>query len=356
MTATPARLVRAAALACIAAAAAAPLAGQETLERPPALSGGWVGYAGLLHVNVPFRFSAPDGAVLAVPTFELGMGLPMRVLAGARFAPHSPVVPGRPDEWEAFGRIGREVVVGEAPVDVALGAAYHGGARSIDGEASVARWFGPVRLLGEGRVLGRAFGGGRTRAALGAGAVVHPLEGRAPLALAGSAATLLDRDGGERVAWSAGVQLGASFTTHTLSAFATNTPTGTLQGLSLGDGTVRVGMEITLPIPAGRFLGWYLPREQAREAVVTGADAAPAVVADMRRYLFAPMQIEVPVGTTVEWVNRDGAVHTVSADDGTWNSGPVEQGERWRATFTRPGRYPYHCGPHPFMMGVVVVR
>jgi plastocyanin len=342
-------------VSCAAAVwAAAPAGAQETLERAPGTPGGWVGYTGLLYANVPFRFSTIDGEVVSLPTFELGMGLP-RSLVGVRFAPGSATVPGHPTEWEPFGRIARQVDVGGAAVDVAVGAAFNGAARSVDGEASVARWFGPLRLIGEGRALSRAFGD-RTRGALAGGAVLHPLEGRAPLALTGSVGTLLGRSPGENVAWSAGAQLGASFTDHTLSVFATNTPSSTLQGLSRGDGTLRIGVEMTIPVPAGRFLGWYLPREIAREAVDGDADGEPAVVAAIARYLFAPKEIEIRAGSTVEWVNADAVVHTVAADDGTWDSRAVQPGERWRATFTRPGRYPYHCGPHPFMKGVIVVR
>jgi plastocyanin len=337
-----------------AIAAAAPAGAQETLERAPGTPGGWIGYTGLLYANVPFRFSTADGEVVSAPTFEIGLGLP-RSLVGVRFAPGSATVPGHPTEWEPFGRVARQVDVGGEALDVAVGAAFNGAARSVDGEASVARWFGPLRLIGEGRVLSHAFGGG-ARAVLAGGAVFHPLEGRGPLALTGSVGTLLGRSNAENVAWTAGAQLGASFTDHTLSVFATNTPSSTLQGLSRGDGTLRIGLEMTIPVPAGRFLGWYLPREVAREAVEGDSAAAPAVVAAMARYLFAPKEIEVRAGSTVEWVNADAVVHTVAADDGTWDSRAVQPGERWRATFTRPGRYPYHCGPHPFMKGVVVVR
>jgi plastocyanin len=337
-----------------AIAAAAPASAQETLERAPGTPGGWIGYTGLLYANLPYRFSRADGEILSAPTLEIGLGLP-RSLVGVRFAPGSAAVPGHPTEWEPFGRIARQVEVGGEALDVALGAAFNSAARSVDGEASVARWFGPLRLIGEGRVLSRAFGDA-TRGAVVGGAVLHPLEGRAPLALTGSVGTLLGRSPGENVAWTAGAQLGASFTDHTLSVFATNTPSSTLQGLSRGDGTLRIGLEVTLPVPAGRFLGWYLPREEAREAVDGDADGEPAVVAAIARYLFAPKEIEIRAGSTVEWVNADAVVHTVAADDGTWDSRAVQPGERWRATFTRPGRYAYHCGPHPFMKGVIVVR
>ena len=64
----------------------------------------------------------------------------------------------------------------------------------------------------------------------------------------------------------------------------------------------------------------------------------------------------VRAGSVVEWVNRDAVVHTVNAEDGTFHSGAIEAGQSWRARFDEPGRYPYYCGPHPYMKGIVVVR
>jgi plastocyanin len=58
----------------------------------------------------------------------------------------------------------------------------------------------------------------------------------------------------------------------------------------------------------------------------------------------------------VEWKNDDPLAHTVTADDGSWDSGLIQPGATWRRTFDRPGTYPFHCTPHPFMKGVVVVR
>jgi plastocyanin len=337
----------------------APVAGQETLARTPNLSGGWIGPTGMLQVHLPYRFTTVPGgsAIVGVPTFELGLGLPGKTLAGVRFAHGSPTVPGRPNEWEAFGRLHALAQARGAPVDLHAGAAYNGAARSVDGELGLARWLGPARLLAAGRAMTDPYEGDGARFALAAGAVVHPLARRAPIALAGDVATLLDRSGGERIAWSVGVQLGASYTTHTLSVFATNTATSTLQGVSRGDGRVRYGFELTAPIPVGRFLGWYVPREAAMEAVVTDAPPAAGMYrAEARNYLFLPIRIEVAAGTTVEWTNADEMVHTVTATDGSWNSRAIPPGARWRARFDQPGIYPFLCSPHPFMQGVVIVR
>ena len=44
----------------------------------------------------------------------------------------------------------------------------------------------------------------------------------------------------------------------------------------------------------------------------------------------------------VTWVNRDNKVHTVTADDGTWGSGPLQPGTSYTRSFSEVGSYAYH--------------
>jgi plastocyanin len=64
---------------------------------------------------------------------------------------------------------------------------------------------------------------------------------------------------------------------------------------------------------------------------------------------------EVAVGTTVTVTNNDSASHTWTADDGTFDSGGLGQGDSFEFTFTEPGTYTYHCNIHPAMTGTIVV-
>ncbi len=109
-------------LACLATFVS-PLPAQSVLERSPNVSGGWVGYPGILFVNLPHRLTTIERAgadVVSMPTFEFGLGLPWHLLAGVRFAPESPLVPGRPNEWEIFGRFAPVAQARGGPADVAL--------------------------------------------------------------------------------------------------------------------------------------------------------------------------------------------------------------------------------------------
>ncbi len=72
---------------------------------------------------------------------------------------------------------------------------------------------------------------------------------------------------------------------------------------------------------------------------------------------YSPNTITLVIGmnSTVTWVNNDSAPHTVTARDGSFNSGNLDPGKSWTYTFTLPGIYNYYCSYHPWMMGKVIV-
>jgi plastocyanin len=71
---------------------------------------------------------------------------------------------------------------------------------------------------------------------------------------------------------------------------------------------------------------------------------------------FDPPQINVPIESTVFWTNDDSTQHTVTSDDGSFDSGPLSPGDTFDNTFDESGEFGYHCAIHPFMTGVVVVN
>ena len=67
-------------------------------------------------------------------------------------------------------------------------------------------------------------------------------------------------------------------------------------------------------------------------------------------------ELIIVVGTTVTWTNDDaGVMHTVTALDGSFDSGFMEAGETFSYTFSTPGEFEYYCLPHPWMRARVVV-
>jgi plastocyanin len=71
---------------------------------------------------------------------------------------------------------------------------------------------------------------------------------------------------------------------------------------------------------------------------------------------FSPATITVKAGTTVTWTNNVNDVHTVTADDGSFNSGDLAYYKTYSRTFSQAGTFPYHCIHHANMKGSVVVN
>ncbi|HEX2190061.1 MAG TPA: cupredoxin family copper-binding protein [Longimicrobiaceae bacterium] len=354
----------AAAALCVSLLAAGPARTQSLLDRPPNLSGSWVGRSGTLYFNFMHRFTAsdaPERKVSNTPTFAVAAGLPARTLVGFHYATNSRLAPRYPNEWELFVRNQPLSQDAGAPLDVAAQVGYNLAADGVDGELTLARRQGPLRVLAAARAMSDPYEEGRTRFAAAGGATLRL--GRW-WAVAADVASLLDPEEGEDPAWSAGLHLAIPHTPHTLSLQASNTLTTTLQGISRGSDEVRYGFEFTVPLTLRRWFGpgasADVPPAVAASAPTPSAPApaegAARFAAGMRNFAYAPARIEVAAGTTVEWKNEDAMAHTVTAVDGSFDSGLVEPGAVWRRTFDTPGTYPFSCTPHPFMKGTVVVR
>ena len=317
---------------------------QSVLDRPPNLSGGWIGPTGTLQFNFVHRFGvgdAPTRKVTNSPTFLLSYRLPAPLLIGFNYATSSDIAAAFPNEWEFFARY--------AHGPLALQGSYNQAAASFDAELTAAKKFGAVRAMAVGRLLTNGYNSDTTRYAVGGGAVLRLNRW---FALAGDVTSLLERRAGEEIAWGAGLQIEIPYTPHSLSLQVTNTNTGTLQGVSRGLDRVRGGFEFTIPFTLSRYFGARGPSK----AVEAGAAAAGASGVEMKGVKFLPSRIEIAAGATVTWTNNDPLAHTVTADDGTWDSGTIDPGKTFSRTFTQPGEYTVHCTPHPFMKAVIVVR
>jgi plastocyanin len=89
-----------------------------------------------------------------------------------------------------------------------------------------------------------------------------------------------------------------------------------------------------------------------------GAQGAPSSV-QMQIVTFDPAELHVAPGTMVTWTNPSALVHTVTADDGSSDSGDVAPGNAYTQEFDTPGTYAYYCqyhgGPGGQGMAVVIV-
>jgi len=72
-------------------------------------------------------------------------------------------------------------------------------------------------------------------------------------------------------------------------------------------------------------------------------------------FAFDPETVAIKTGTTLKWVNEDGATHTVTSDAGDWDSGNLNSGSSYTLTLDQTGTFTYHCNIHPGMTGTIEV-
>jgi len=76
----------------------------------------------------------------------------------------------------------------------------------------------------------------------------------------------------------------------------------------------------------------------------------------MTQQAFVPAQITVDAGMPITWINNDTVPHSVTAQDGKFDSGPIQPGAQFKWTPQDAGALNYHCIFHPSMTAVMTVR
>ncbi len=81
---------------------------------------------------------------------------------------------------------------------------------------------------------------------------------------------------------------------------------------------------------------------------------------------YVPNKPTILLGLTnkVLWQNNDDTPHTVTPDHRVTDrysgdfgsSGVIKPGETYEFLFTEPQEIPYHCQPHPWMTGTIIVE
>ncbi|HEX9095011.1 MAG TPA: plastocyanin/azurin family copper-binding protein [Candidatus Dormibacteraeota bacterium] len=71
---------------------------------------------------------------------------------------------------------------------------------------------------------------------------------------------------------------------------------------------------------------------------------------------FDPTPVSVTVGQSIEWDFNDSASpHTVTADDGSFDSCSQNSGTKFVVTLSKAGDVKYHCTLHAQMLGDIKV-
>jgi len=123
-------------------------------------------------------------------------------------------------------------------------------------------------------------------------------------------------------------------------------------------GLVAVGLLVLIGVAAFLAVPLQPPLNGGAGPVAGGSVVMAAGLGINPKLNFDPPVITVIIGSnnTVTWHNEDTVVHTVTATDGSFNSGDIKAGATWSYTFSTPGNYSYYCIYHSWMKGTVIVR
>jgi plastocyanin len=72
-------------------------------------------------------------------------------------------------------------------------------------------------------------------------------------------------------------------------------------------------------------------------------------------FYFEPADAAIQPGDTIIWVNEGNTPHTVTSDDGQFDSEVLNPGDSFMFTFPEAGTFSYFCEIHPSMTGSVTV-
>jgi plastocyanin len=95
------------------------------------------------------------------------------------------------------------------------------------------------------------------------------------------------------------------------------------------------------------------PTPAPASAAASPAAGGPAIA--IAGFAFDPATLSVGTETTVTWTNNDTAAHTVTADDGSFDSKTIAPGATFTHSFGREGTYAYHCAIHSSMTATITV-
>lgn len=152
-------------------------------------------------------------------------------------------------------------------------------------------------------------------------------------------------------------------------------------GISGPPSAFEIDGEEYIAVSAGRAawtfkLGGTVPARSAPKAITASEDGFAGPIEDTNQvetmtlqadidttghryylddYSFSPYRARIKTGARMVWVNNGKSVHTITAPDGSWTTGPINPGAMGFATFDKPGQYSYICKEHPWSYGQIIV-
>ncbi len=123
---------------------------------------------------------------------------------------------------------------------------------------------------------------------------------------------------------------------------------------------ILIGIVLAIVVVGGLFYltkSQYQPSQQPAMQQPTSQQPQTAVdqnTITIQNFAFNPGTLTVKQGTKVTWTNQDSAAHKIKSD--TFNSGSLNQGDKFEFTFSTKGSFDYSCSIHPSMTGKIVVE
>lgn len=89
-------------------------------------------------------------------------------------------------------------------------------------------------------------------------------------------------------------------------------------------------------------------------AAIAVAAQAETIQVTVDRLVYTPAEVDAKVGDEIEWINKDGLVHTATVKGGWEVNLPAKKSGR--LLLQEPGSFDYICRYHPNMKGRITVR
>jgi plastocyanin len=90
-------------------------------------------------------------------------------------------------------------------------------------------------------------------------------------------------------------------------------------------------------------------------APAPSGEAVRSEKVEIVNFAYDPDPVTIQEGGKVIWLNQDSTPHTATADDGSFDTGTLQEGKLKSETFKEAGTFTYHCELHPNMHGTVEV-
>jgi len=95
--------------------------------------------------------------------------------------------------------------------------------------------------------------------------------------------------------------------------------------------------------------------ETSGNAPAPSGGAVRSAKVEIADFAYNPDPVTIEEGGKVIWKNEDSVAHTATAEDGSFDTGTIEEGKLKSETFKQPGTYTYVCSIHPQMHGTIEV-